>query len=929
MKNRFISSFAILTLALTGVLSIGLQAQSTQEGPGPSDQPSTPMEMGQGEAPPPSSQVYEGEQPQSGDQSQLGDQPEYGADAQVGEEAQPGGPSGEAPAQTNQGVARISMIHGDVSTQRGDSGDWSAAVLNQPVLNGDKISTGAGGRAEVQLDFANILRLGSSAQANLATFTKDHIQIQLAQGLANYSVFNESEAEPEIDTPNVSIHPAHKDVNLRVEVRPDGDTVIVVRKGEAQISTPKGVAELKEGEMATVRGTAEEAQYKISGAPDRDDWDRWNSDRDHMVHTAQSWQHTNRYYTGTEDLDANGRWENEPDYGDVWVPNEPAGWVPYRDGNWVWEPYYGWTWVGDEPWGWAPYHYGRWMMYGSSWAWWPGPVYGGGYYRPFWAPAYVSFFGFGGGFGGGFGVGVGVGFGGFGWLPIGPCDRFFPWWGGYGGRFGGVNITNVNITNINRYGGIAPLHGGTRFSNVARINDPRVGRAVSTVGAGRFGAGHITAVAATHTQLNSARMMTGNLPVVPTHASLSASGRAAAPSTIRNGGSRSFVGRPSNSRPQPFQQQASHLQQSMQQSRVSPIAAGGRTASGVGSHGPMNSGGYAKPSAGTAAPGRGMNNSPVNRGNYSGGQYGSHGGTQTFSPPSSARPQSGQPSRSFSAPQQALPNRGGSTGNGWSHFSQPSHTTAGSTGTYAQSGSYWNRTAPSASSNYSRGSSPSNSSGYGSAYGRGSASSSRPQLNMRQPIVQPRSSGSYGAGSYGGGNRGYGGYSGSPNHGSPSYSPPSHSSPSYGSPSYGGSRNAPSYGGGYGGGSRGAPSYGGSPSRGGYSGGSPRSAPSYGPPSHSSPSYGSPSYGGSRNAPGYGGGYGGGSRGAPSYGGSPSRGGYSGGSPHSAPSYGGGGGHSGGGSGGHSGGGGGGGHPSGGGGGHPSGGGGGHSGGHH
>ena len=130
-------------------------------------------------------------------------------------EAQPGGPSGEGPAQTNQGVGRVSMIHGEVSTQRGDSGTWSAAVLNQPVVNGDKVSTGPGGRAEVQLDFANILRLGSNSQANIANFSHDHIQIQLSQGLADYSVFNESEAEPEIDTPNVAVHPAHKDVILR------------------------------------------------------------------------------------------------------------------------------------------------------------------------------------------------------------------------------------------------------------------------------------------------------------------------------------------------------------------------------------------------------------------------------------------------------------------------------------------------------------------------------------------------------------------------------------------------------------------------------------------------------------------------------------------------------------------------------------------
>jgi hypothetical protein len=297
---------------------------------------------------------------------------------------QPGEPSGEGPAKVDQGVGRVSMIHGDVSTQRGDSGTWSAAVLNQPVVNGDKVSTGPGGRAEVQLDFANILRLGSNSQATIANFTHKYIQVQIGQGLANYSVFGESEAEPEIDTPNVALHPAHQDGVFRIEVRPDGDSVIIVRKGEAQISTPQGIANVKQGDLVTVRGSGADARYKITAAPERDDWDRWNSDRDRMIHNADAWRHTNKYYVGSEDLDANGRWENAPDYGQVWVPNEPEDWAPYRDGNWVWEPYYGWTWVGYEPWGWAPYHYGRWMWYGGAWAWWPGPVWGAGFYRPFW-----------------------------------------------------------------------------------------------------------------------------------------------------------------------------------------------------------------------------------------------------------------------------------------------------------------------------------------------------------------------------------------------------------------------------------------------------------------------------------------------------------------------------------------------------------------
>lgn len=698
MKNKFLSTFAVVfTVALCASFAASLHAQTTEEGAGPSEQPSAPMEMGrqypQPNQPPPLDQ-----RPPAGQQAPNAQPPMP--------EGQPNGPSGEAPAQTNQGVGRISMIHGDVSTQRGDSSDWSAAILNQPLLNGDKISTGPNARAEVQLDFANILRLGPGAQANIANFTKDHIQIQLGQGLANYSVFNESEAEPEIDTPNVAIHPAHKDVILRIEVRPDGDSVIIVRKGEAQISTPKGIADLKAGDLATVHGSLEEAQYKISPAPDRDDWDTWNSERDRMIHTARAWQHTNRYYTGSEDLDANGRWENVPDYGQIWVPNEPEGWAPYRDGNWVWEPYYGWTWVGNEPWGWAPYHYGRWMSYGGAWGWWPGPVWGAGFYRPFWAPAYVSFFGFGGGFG----FGVGFGWGGFGWLPLGPCDWFHPWWGGYGGRFGYAGFDRFG----GRFGGFAPLHGGVLYSNVAHINDAHISAGASTVAANRFGAGHTTAVAATHAQLSSAHMMTGNMPVMPSHASLSASGRAAAPSTIHNTASQHFAGTQSASRPESFSQQTSHLQSSMQQNHVSSVTAGARGSAAMES---------------SAAESRGSES----RGATSESSHSTAGASSSTS-------------------------RGG-----WSSFNQPSHSSAsenrGTTSNSAssargESGSYWSRTAPSSSG--SRTSSGS--------YERG-GSSSRPQLNMRQPIAQPRSSGSYSGSSHsssshssGGGHSGGGGH---------------------------------------------------------------------------------------------------------------------------------------------------------------------------
>jgi hypothetical protein len=465
------------------------------------------------------------------------------------------------------GVARISLIHGDVSTQRGDSGDWAAAALNQPIVNGDKVSTGVRSRAEVQLDHANILRFGDNSLATIADLSRTQIQVQVERGIIDYTVFKGTEADVEIDTSNVAVHPAQKDGIYRVEVTSSGETQVIVRKGEAEISTPQGSTRVEKGQMVIVRGSGDGAQYRVAEAPSKDSWDSWNSDRDRIIRDAESWQHTNRYYVGSEDLDSYGRWVTVPDYGSVWSPVVAVGWAPYRSGRWVWEPGWGWTWVSYEPWGWAPYHYGRWFMYNSSWVWWPGPVYGYPRYRPVWAPAYVSFFGFGSG--GGFGFG----FGSVGWLPVGPCDRFYPWYGRYGSRFNQVNVVNItNITNVHRgfghgFDGIAPLRAGGAYSNLRRATvDARVRQGISTVPAEHFGKGRFTPGTVDREVFRGGRMMAGNLPVVPTRESLSASNRPAAPATLPRGGQqeRFFMKSRPVAAPQSFETQASQVQQAIQ-----------------------------------------------------------------------------------------------------------------------------------------------------------------------------------------------------------------------------------------------------------------------------------------------------------------------------------------------------------------------------
>jgi hypothetical protein len=734
-------------------------------------------------------------------------------------------------AQNDSGAARVSFIHGDLSTQHSNSSEWVAATLNTPVVNGDHISTGKRSRAEIQLDHANVLRMSDESTANVVNLSRTQMQIQIGQGLVNYDVLKGSEADVEIDTPNVAIRPQMNEGSYRITVNSDGETIVDVRKGSAEISTQQGSTRVDKDQRITIQGNADSAQYNVSAAYSKDDWDKWNNDRDHVIESAESWRHTNPYYTGSQDLDTYGHWSNVPDYGSVWFPDSGPGWAPYRDGRWVYEPYYGWTWVSYESWGWAPYHYGRWFVYGGNWGWWPGPVYGG--YRPIWAPAYVSFLGFGGG-GWGVGFGFGGGFNNVGWLPCGPGDRFYPWYGR-----GGTQVNVVNIYNIHneRGRGFEPLGEGRRgFSNVDRaFNDEHVRGGISSMGSDRFGRERVP----THQErfdegsLRQASVMTGGHPVAPSHESFRPSDRQVSPGAIPNqaganqrffNGARQGGGSPQGEHVQGgFSRGGNPTGNQPQQNTARPGFRGfGSRDTGTMTPAPAQQGntnpgnrqggsnpGGNQPQQNTERPGfRGfgsrdtgtMTPAPAQQGNTNPGSrqggsnpggnqpqqnaerpgfrgFGSHDtGTMTPAPPQAARPsqENSGGQRTFTPPsRQSQPDAGGRSfggqGGGQSRpsFSQPPES-------------------PRQVQNNSRG----NSGGYGN---------SRPPLNMQQPVVTPRGGGSYS--SPRSAPSGGGGYSGRPSGGG----------------NRGGSSGGGNRGGNSGGGSRGGSSGGGSSSSGGHS----------------------------------------------------------------------------------------------------------------
>jgi hypothetical protein len=561
----------------------------------------------------------------------------------------PQGPNGEA-APKSEGpapeVARISLIHGDVSTQRGDNEEWGNTSINAPLVGGDQVATGEKARAEIQLDYADILRLAAHSQAKIAELSRKRIQIQVGQGYASYTLLRGGEAEVEIDSPNVAVHPL-KQGRYRVQVNSDSETDVIVREGEAEVTTPQGSTRVHGGEIITIRGT-DQPEYKVSSAPDKDDWDVWNNDRDHVIRESQSVGHTNRYYTGVNDLDDHGRWVYVPGYGNVWQPYQEATWAPYQTGRWVYEPYYGWTWVSYEPWGWAPYHYGRWFYYGNNWCWWPGPAYVG--YRPLWSPAFVFFVGFG--------HRSGFGFGSIGWFPVGPHDPFYPWYGRGFNRVNVVNITNITVINHGGRGSfIAPLAVRGRqpfFSNAnLALTNPRVRGSITSVSADNFGHGGNTGWrhGVEEHELRASSVMTGNVPVVPTRESLHAgNGNAGAPAGIQTRNSDRFF---TNHAPPAATQESFHDRAARVQRVVGPEAAGATTHGNSGGGVNVRTGNAEVPKAGGAASSSntGRMTSDGNESAVQGNTHGSnsgasaagssaaqdhqHGGWNKFGPPTS------------------------------------------------------------------------------------------------------------------------------------------------------------------------------------------------------------------------------------------------------------------------------------------------------
>jgi hypothetical protein len=328
--------------------------------------------------------------------------------------------SGVALAQVPDRVGRVAYLAGDVQFYSESAQAWLPAQLNAPVTSRNSLFTGPDGRAEIRFG-STALALDAQTQLDIHLLDDANFKAAVTRGSVSLRVRQmESDESCEVMAPGAS-YAMLQAGRFRIDAVDSGSSVTVLA-GLVNASVLGGSSVMVESGQAVF---AENGGFGRSSAHSSA-LDHWAAQRDNVNRTSQSARYVSPNMTGYEELDANGRWASDPDYGNVWYPTTHVtpGWAPYRDGRWAYVAPWGWTWIDAAPWGFAPFHYGRWVMIGPRWAWMPGAYVR----RPSYAPALVGFIGGSAGGGGAISISIGTRPA-VAWYPLPPWEHYRPAYG--------------------------------------------------------------------------------------------------------------------------------------------------------------------------------------------------------------------------------------------------------------------------------------------------------------------------------------------------------------------------------------------------------------------------------------------------------------------------------------------------------------------
>ena len=252
-------------------------------------------------------------------------------------------------------IAQLAYVEGAISYQEANERP-SSALPERPLEAGDRLATERDGRAELALGSATV-RLDRDTDLRIVDLDASSVRFELADGAAIFRVDELFEDESfAVTTPNTTIR-FQAPGEYRVDVPEDGTTTLTVRAGDAEVETAEGPVRIADGQRARIEGS--EALTSLIAPQWTDDFDNWVLDREVQLAENAPPPANESEYAPDGTLDDYGDWQDDPQYGQVWMPSYAyGGYDPFATGYWSYTGY-GYSWVNPMPWG--PYtYYGHW-----------------------------------------------------------------------------------------------------------------------------------------------------------------------------------------------------------------------------------------------------------------------------------------------------------------------------------------------------------------------------------------------------------------------------------------------------------------------------------------------------------------------------------------------------------------------------------------
>ena len=244
----------------------------------------------------------------------------------------------------------VNYVEGDVTVLRRNG--RSGPLLRRDELEiGDRVSTGAGGKAEILLNPGSFLRLGPNSTFQFRTTSLDDLQISLVSGSAMFEVFATDRFTVSVFTPKDSLAFVETGI-YRIDLAADGSGTLAVTEGKAEIGDYPSVI-VKKGFTASL-GASETAVAKFDRGK-RDELAEWSRTRGKDIAKLSSSLKSGDLLNALTSTFRSGSWNVYQSLG-LWVFNP-------RTGTYCFLPYgYGWN---------SPYGFG----YGYGFDWYNFPIF--------------------------------------------------------------------------------------------------------------------------------------------------------------------------------------------------------------------------------------------------------------------------------------------------------------------------------------------------------------------------------------------------------------------------------------------------------------------------------------------------------------------------------------------------------------------------